>query len=380
MKKILVLLFVTTFCHNNVVKADDNIILHPIVFCNTDDQKIGESCANDQKRFVNEVSTIADALGLEVDWADVYTGESCNKPNLENAISNLNCVGNDIIFFYYSGHGVHAASDPADGWLPQMCLNYESYDQDKFVPVRHVRDLLAKKGARLTLILTDCCNNEANWVSAKSLLASDGKAARTTDIDINSLKKLFIDSKGTVIATSSKRGQLSLGPKDGGLFSIAFWDEMYRIEQGNGTPTWLAVMDGTKKRTLNYTHNEQEPVAEVKVDGNNNNVIINNNNDNVNVIAIGEKELAEAFQRITSTSYTKPQRLGMIDDITNKLFDSSAQVVFLGRNLKTKIGLPKPIKKYLEELALSKTVRSINVVTAKKTNQKYNYLEITEIR
>mgnify|MGYP000828955109 FL=1 len=209
MKKVC-LLFLMLLCSVfNSAKADD-IKIHAIVFCNTNDEKIGESCKNDQERFAEELGLIETAIGCEEDW-QVFIGDDCTKPNLERVISNLNCSPNDVVFFYYSGHGVHAEADSKDGWLPQMCLKYKSYDQDKFVPVTYVRERLLTKGARLNIILTDCCNNEANWVTVKSVISQQKDAPNIDAVDIAKLKKLFFESKGTVIATSSKRGQVSYG-------------------------------------------------------------------------------------------------------------------------------------------------------------------------
>ena len=161
MKRIFFVISLLSLCLYSTVKAQ-NVRIWPIVFCNTDDENIGASCENDKERFVKELGIIETALGndCEVDWMNVYTGSECNKPNLDAAISGLRCGSNDVIIFYYSGHGVHAKKDNADGWLPQMCLNYQSYDQDKFVPVKDVWEKLGKKPARLVIILTDCCNDE----------------------------------------------------------------------------------------------------------------------------------------------------------------------------------------------------------------------------
>ena len=376
MKRILFLIAImTSLCFQSNVKAD-NVKIHAIVFCNTDDPKIGESCYNDQKRFAEQLGIIETAIGSEEDW-QVFIGKECNKPNLERAISNLNCGPNDVIFFYYSGHGVHAKADPVDGWLPQMCLNYESYDQDKFVPVTYVRDQLKSKPARLSIILTDCCNNEASWVSVKSL--SDQKDVPVvSEIDVNRLKKLFYENRGIVIATSSKRGQVSYGPKDGGCFSVAFWDEIYRVEQGKGEANWESVMEETKKRTLNYTSNKQEPVYKINVNGVNNNP---SPNPNPIIISVGEEELGEAFKQLVNTSYSRNERLNLVTGIIQRLFDSGAQVVMVGRDLKTNVSRPTPISKYLEELALSKRVKGINIVrTNKNSAGKFSQIVISEIR
>lgn len=356
----------------------DNVTIHAIVFCNTNDEKIGLSCLNDQQRFTFELGVIETAIGCEEDW-QVFIGNECNKPNLEKAISDINCSPNDVIFFYYSGHGVHAQADPTDGWLPQMCLNYQSYDQDKFVPVTYVRDRLQSKGARLNIILTDCCNNEANWVSVKGILAQQTNAVNTNTIDIANLKRLFFESRGSVIATSSKRGQISYGPEDGGCFSTAFWDEMYKIEQGSGIADWETIMKKTTERTLQYTNNKQEPVYKIDV-----NTIANNSNcinEDVLVISVCEKELGEAFKQIVNPYFSKSDRLKMLDGVVEKLFDADALVLIVGRDLKTNVSKPINIITYLEELALSKKVKGINIVRTQKSNSgKFSQIVISEIR
>lgn len=378
MKKIIYT-FLLLLCYVCSTTKADNVKIHAIVFCNTNDEKIGESCQNDQERFTEELGLIETAIDCEEDW-QVFVGDDCTKPNLERAISNMNCAPNDVVFFYYSGHGVHAQADPADGWLPQMCLNYQSYDQDKFVPVTYVRDKLKSKGARLNIILTDCCNNEANWVTVKSVISQQKDAPNTDAIDIAKLKKLFFESKGTVIATSSKRGQVSYGPKEGGCFSVAFWDEMYKIEQGAGIADWQSLIEATAKRTLQYTNNKQEPAYKVDI----NNVInnnVNNNNNSVVVISAGEKELGEAFKQILNSNYSRNERWNMVSGIVGRLFDSNALVLMVGRDLKTNVGRPINISKYLEELALSKKVKGINIVrTQKSSTGRFNQIVISEIR
>lgn len=389
MKKIVVIVVMLSLGFYISVKAQ-NVKIWPIVFCNTNDENIGASCDKDKERFVRELGIIEAALGkgCEVDWMNFYTGEECSKPNLESVISGLRCGTNDVIIFYYSGHGVHAKTDDVSGWLPQMCLKYQSYDQDKFVPVKTVRDKLLTKNARLVIILTDCCNDEKEWATAKGLIDKDGGSPKLDAINVEYLKKLFCSSKGTVVATSSKRNQVSLGLKSGGLFSISFWDEIYRIEQGQGTPNWKSLMEATKERTMNKASSfnaKQEPVCEVNVDGDNE-VIINNNNNNDNnnngiVVISLEQELSDAFKKIVNNSYSKNDRLAMIDGIVQRLFASDAKVIMVGRNLETKIGLPMPISKYLEELALSKTVKGVNIVRAgKNSTGKFTQITISEIR
>ena len=58
----------------------------------------------------------------------------------------------------------------------------------------------------------------------------------------------------------------------------------------------------------------------------------------------------------------------MVAGIVQRFFEANAQVLIVGRNLTTIIGRPTPINKYLEELALSKRVKGINIVRTEKGN------------
>ena len=384
MKQMIKLLSITFYmCLVSVqMLAQETVKIYPIVFCNTIDANIGVSCANDQKRFTQQLGIIETALGkgCEVDQMNYYTGNECNKPNLERAISDLHCTSNDVIFFYYSGHGIHAKADTSDDWLPQMCLTYQSYDQDKFVPVKWVRERLASKGARLVIILTDCCNNDQDWVSVKGLIDKIEDNATIDNINIPNLRKLFFESKGTVVATSSKRGQTSLGPKNGGVFSVAFWDEMYRIEQGSGTPNWESLMSATVKRTQEVAHRynaQQDPVFKVNINGYNSPNPNPNPNPNPVIISVNDKELGEAFRNFVSSSRT--QRMSMVESMKSRLFTIDAKVELVGMNLTTTVGY-RTIGAYLNDLSLNKNVKGINIVSTNKSNGKYNYIVISEIR
>lgn len=378
MGRIIYAILALAFCFSINVKAD-NVKIYAILFCNTNDKNIGESCKSDQERFVNEIGLIETAIGCDEDL-QVFIGNECTKPNLERALSNINCGKNDIVFFYYSGHGAHAKADHAKGWLPQMCLNYKSYDQDKFVPVTYVRDRLATKGARLNVIMTDCCNNNVEWVTVKGLLSQQKDTPVIEEINVAGLKKLFYESKGTVIMTSSKRGQVSYGPREGGCFSTAFWDEMFRIEQGKGVADWETLLRATVSRTLKSTNNKQEPAYKIDINNSYANNITNISN-NVVVISAGEKELGDALKQIVSPRYSRIERCNMIDGIVGRLFDSNASVLLVGRDLKTNVGRPSNIGSYLEELALSKRVKGINIVRATKgSSGKYSQIVISEIR
>ena len=68
----------------------------------------------------------------------------------------------DIVFFFYGGHGTHAFNNADDPW-PQMCMNTNI--ESLFMPVASVDKLIAAKQPKLRIILTNCCNKEQTGVS-----------------------------------------------------------------------------------------------------------------------------------------------------------------------------------------------------------------------
>lgn len=353
--------------------------IYPIVFCNTLDKKIGKSCLSDKERFSTELAAIQAAIGCDdVDWSNIYEGTECSKENLEAVLEDLSCTDNDVIFFYYSGHGARSSKTADSEWMPQLCLKYESYDEDKFVSAKEVFDTLKAKNPRLLIFLTDCCNDKKEWVSHKSLI-DEAEEIEVESMDVKALKKLFYDSKGTVAATSSKVGQTSGGVDRGGLFSLAFWSEMYRISQSQAGPdiSWESLMNATIQRTLRDTKNEQEPVSEVNIAGspvtppivNPVNVVVTNN----------DVELKNSLMTLLDKKVSPLAREDRIPGIISRFFTDRATVTIVGRNGNVKFR-PQPVTDYLDELALSKSVNGLIIKESEKIDGKYSNINLIEIR
>lgn len=357
----------------------DPVTIYPIVFCNTLDKKIGKSCLNDKERFSTELAAIQAAIGCDdVDWSNIYTGDQCSKENLDAVISELECTNNDVIFFYYSGHGVRSSKTSDSEWLPQMCLKYEYYDEDKFASAKKVLDRLKAKNPRLIIFITDCCNNKAEWVSQKSLI-EEADDIDTQTMDVAALRKLFYDSKGTVVATSSKVGQPSIGFDRGGLFSLAFWSEMYKIEQkqAGSDISWDTLLDATIKRTLRDSQNKQTPLKDVNVVSSH---ITPPFNEPIPVVDTNnDKELKNSLMTLLDKSISPLKREDKIQGIINKFFNPGATVTVLRRNGTVNFR-PKAAYDYLDELALSKSVKGLIIKDCETKNGKYSNINLIEIR
>lgn len=347
--------------------------LHAILFANTLDEKLGRACGVCSNVTNNELASIADYIGYNYE-PYTYTGSNCSNENLVDILATLNCKKDDIVFFYYSGHGTRSSDD--ESLFPQMCLKY-TYEEEKFFPVERVSRLIAEKKPRLSIVFSDCCNNEVNGVSPKP--ASFEAAGPSTSVNekmIENIKKLFCENQGSIIATGCKKGQYSWyytrPGYERGYFTFSFWDGMYIASKEN-TPTWQSVLQTAYDKTssecfrdeggntytqepyyvcniTSYTH--QEPRVQ----------------DDINFL-----------DPLVNQSLSLSQRVALSEKIKTEMFSSDAKVQIMGRNMTTSLGV-EDISVFLSRLSISKKIHRVNIINqSKNSTGKINFLSVHEV-
>ncbi len=130
--------------------------LYLVIVANTLDNSIGTGCDVDRKKLVNEMNSIARSLNISVEEHDVF-GQDFGKDNVLNAIDALHPSSDDIVMFFYRGHGFRW-NDQKSAW-PDMSTRISSYDPFTYVSLDDVYSKIVSKGARLNLIFGDLCNS-----------------------------------------------------------------------------------------------------------------------------------------------------------------------------------------------------------------------------
>ena len=345
---------------------------HLIMFCNTIDERIGESCARDHDKVLDEINILAeDYLGYTLKKYDFY-GEKCSKENLMKTLSDLNCNPKDIVIFYYSGHGIHAAADL--GSFPQMCLKYKGYEQEKFVPVMTVDEMLTKKSPQLYVILTDCCNNVADWVTAKGILAMQKGPTVFKEADAANYRRLLCGYQGKIIFTGSKKGQTSLCNSYGGYFTNAFFDNMYELGLGNIKPDWKELASKVVDLTLGVSENAQEPYYSINVQPVGTPIVVQPSVPDVDNI----NSIQDMLNILANSAVSSTERAKMINK-AKAMFADGARIQTVGRNLTTTLDY-ETVDNYLNRISLSMKLKGVSVVKENTaSNGKYNYLVVHEI-
>lgn len=97
--------------------------IHWLTFIDTEDAKVGKLDVTGRNvlysRFVNVVNAALHDAGYKSDIHDIYDS-ALSPEKCKSEVQNLRCDENDIIVFYYIGHGTHAASESNP--YPQMLL------------------------------------------------------------------------------------------------------------------------------------------------------------------------------------------------------------------------------------------------------------------
>ncbi len=338
---------------------------HAIIFADSDDPKIGNSVYQDFENIIGDMTMIANANNMKLKEYH-YDMEDCNAENLNKVLKHkLQCRSNDIVFFYYSGHGARAFSDNSK--FPQLALGHSDAG---LVPLYKINDMIQSKNPKFSLVVADCCNSY--WAGATSKDFVGGKAFKMSNSRANAYKNLFGKLKGNIVVSSSKAGETSSAEPDGGTFTICFRREMEKIVSGNGQANWENLLSKTKKATFN--RRGHTPVYEIN---------LNETSAPVPQPSTGvqtDNPLIASLIKVADDNLNTTSRINLINPTLNKFFANSyARVEVYGRNRKTLLER-ETAKDFLERLATSfKLINFVALSVDKNINGKITYLKLQEI-
>jgi hypothetical protein len=223
--------------------------MYVVIVANSLDGSIGNGCKVDESKIDLEFSNIADALGITVE-KHVIADKDFTKENVLNALSGIQPGSNDIVVFFYRGHGFRLA-DQKSSW-PQMSMRYSPYQPIEGLPLEDVYSAIVGKGARLNLVFGDLCNS----VVGRSQPTNQASSSLQSDFypNLDKLRKLFLYSRGSILAAAASPGEVSwVNAYDGGFFTSSFFDSFHRdvsSTTGNGVSWENLVDDAISQATI----------------------------------------------------------------------------------------------------------------------------------
>lgn len=379
--------------------------LHAIIFANTkspgDPNKpgsvgIGPSVTVDFERMGIEMTSIASFIGYKLKKYYYYdTPARFSRNSLLNVLNNLSCSRDDIVFFYYSGHGLRAENEASQ--YPEMVLHvpYSGASADDLYPLYNVYQKIRNKNPRLTIVFGDLCNSTIKGYYSEY---GSSRGATTKSIEACDIyKNLFLNVKGGLIAASSKPGHTSGcyeykdGTEGGGTFTASFLDCLgYFVSQGKDV-SWSSLLENTRELTKHRSHldeygEKQTPVFStkdlVKAEAPATSSLSSSTSQTTanDAQTTAQDNLANALSAIANDRSRPAERIKVIAPTLSQYFvNPQARVQVVGRDSKTIVNTTTA-SSYLNYLSIATKMEQVIVLDEKKGNNgKITYLKVHEM-
>lgn len=228
-----------------------------VVLASTKDETLIPYCQNDARKVIDMFSDIAkNVLGIRF-FADSIYGDRYNKPSVEAAIKKLKPGKNDIVVFYYSGHGFTDRNYEKKDY-PFMDLRDPTKRprpdaRTQTLNIQDVYDSIVKKGARLNLVLSDCCNDTIEAKKTKGVKLPGQKGM--TSKNFENVKALFMNKTPmSFLMTAASKDERAIITPDYSSYLTNFFIESLKtfLSPEKSAPSWFQVFGDAQKQTRLY--------------------------------------------------------------------------------------------------------------------------------
>ena len=152
-----------------------------------------------------------------------------------NELNSLNVGSQDVICFYYTGHGYNDEGS-----------NFPAFGLNTTYPLDWIHSQFKRKEARLTMTIYEACNWLEREHSQEIFAFNSNETLK--------LSKLFKSAKGEIKIASNTAGVRAYSytkPAYGGLFTNTFLNTItdYLVGKDYESVTWDNIMHDTTKKT-----------------------------------------------------------------------------------------------------------------------------------
>jgi hypothetical protein len=226
--------------------------LHAIIVADTTDESIGDSTAVDLSKVKRQISTIARHTDLQIHEV-VLKGFDVKPAALLDALHSLEFEEDDVVVFYYSGHGFRTESKEGNPW-PNLYFSLVGEGID----LSYVREVLEEKHPRFLLVMADVCNSFVPDDFAPPLIFKILGDLPDQELVKANYRSLFLETEGTLLISSSTVGEYSWGTLKGGVFTIAFLQNLQAAVKEADHPDWEIILQRSHQDVSEMQHPQWE--------------------------------------------------------------------------------------------------------------------------
>lgn len=230
-----------------------------IIVASTYDESIGTAVAHDAQNALHMFDTVATALGIRNNLIiDTIFGDRYNRESVQKSIQKLKPAKQDIVVFYYTGHGF------MDTTRPEKIFPFMDLRDPRIRPradaigttmnIETVYESIKAKGARVNLVISDCCNDKPDVPPVMMPPPPrPGRPRGDTTLSIENLKALFLPKQpvSMLMTAASHYEQARANTASGSYFTnnllltlrTRFYPQPAKVD-------WNNIMDAAKKLTI----------------------------------------------------------------------------------------------------------------------------------
>jgi hypothetical protein len=165
----------------------------------------------------------------------VLQGTKATMANIVDVLTSLKCGNDDVILYYFSGHG-----------LMEKGKTFMLTADEKNLGREEVATLINSKNARLNMLISDCCSNSIDGLAATRSISRSGQKIEAGEYD-KIYKDLFLGYEGTMHLSAASEGEFAYSNNDyGGFFTY------HLIKEGlikKPVDNWAKIFTDAKDKT-----------------------------------------------------------------------------------------------------------------------------------
>ena len=368
--------------------------IHWLTFIDTMDRNVGEIDKSSRQllysRWIDLVNSTLKDNGYSVDIIDVYDSKTTPE-NCKTIVNNLNCGADDIVVFYYIGHGTE---NTGTSRFPLMLMG--QVNPEKFIPLSWVHKTLKSKGARLTVTIGMCCNARQGVAGrVDPTFSANYGNTYVSEEQSNCIKKMFLNYRGDILITSASPNESSwacgtpIGPTD--YFTYRLIDQFNNELPELSNPTWNSMMESIKEDVYNDVSNNvglqnqapgstQTPIWEANLTSAS--TPSPTTPDKPNTERVSDKSemlntLTNVMSYLSSTKVSPKERIALAGKI-EQAFTSNAIVRIMSQDGNLVVD-KENISIFLGRIATSRLLENVIVVDATANDSGINSLRVREV-
>ncbi len=242
--------------------------LHALLVIDTNDEELRPGPTRSLDKLSRQLKAIAHHTGLNVHKI-ILKGHQFTKFRLTQAIQQLKVGQDDIVFFYFVGHGFRYKNQRDQ--YPMLMVGRNGFDRPQHagMPLREVSQQLRNKRGRLTIVIGECCNTKIG-VHAPVDRNFKPNYMSVFNPRPDNYRKLFKDARGSLLMTSSKPHRPSWMTPTGGYFLEGLLNTFNKIVSENNLTNvrWDTLVNRVQDNAQKYAQsrgNTQTPIKNCNV-------------------------------------------------------------------------------------------------------------------